>query len=50
MSDLGPGSALPAWLLNEPTPVLKALLECTGGYALSADGKCCTGELHQHCC
>lgn len=43
--DLGPEPSVPTWLLNDPTPALKTLLECTGGYALSADGKCCSGEL-----
>ena len=42
--DLGPDPTVPTWLLNDPTPALKTLLECTGGYALSADGKCCAGE------
>lgn len=42
-SGLGPGSSLPAWLLDKPTPTLQALLDCPLGLAMSADGRCCNG-------
>lgn len=45
--DLGPGDGLPEWLLHDPTPALKTAMDCTGGYALSADGKCCAGAAEQ---
>jgi hypothetical protein len=43
---------VPDWLLTNPTPVLRALLDCTGGYALSADGVCCLSkqQLSMHLC
>lgn len=47
--DIGVDATLPTWLLNNPTPTLKAMLECTGGYALSTDAVCCQGWCQASC-
>lgn len=47
--DIGVDATLPTWLLKNPTPTLKAMLECTGGYALSTDAVCCQGWWQASC-
>jgi hypothetical protein len=44
MQELGAGQVLPEWLLKDPTPLLKSLMDCPSSYAVSVDGKCCGGE------
>jgi hypothetical protein len=44
MQELGPGQVLPEWLLKDPTPLLKSLMDCPSSYAVSVDGKCCGGK------
>jgi hypothetical protein len=44
MQELGPGQGLPEWLLKDPTPLLKSLMNCPSSYAVSVDGKCCGGK------
>ncbi|KAF6252354.1 hypothetical protein COO60DRAFT_1644127 [Scenedesmus sp. NREL 46B-D3] len=41
---VGPGQGLPEWLLKDPTPLLKSLMDCPSSYAVSVNGKCCGGS------